>query len=212
MSDLIKIVENNGAKAVSARELYEFLGYDLSQFSRFAKAKILTNEFALQGVDYQQIDSVVEIANGGKRTIDDFALSIDFAKKLSMTAKTEKGEQARNYFIECEKQLQKAMPSTYKEALLALIAKEEEKERLALQVENLDTVLDSLLEWVSIIKVSRFNKVSEKLFDWHELKRVSSELNYTIKKAESPRYGYQNLYHINVFKRCYPQYRYDLKK
>lgn len=35
----------------------------------------------------------------------DFALTIDFAKRLAMMAKTEKGEQARKYFIECEKQL-----------------------------------------------------------------------------------------------------------
>lgn len=212
MSDLIKIVENNGNKAVSARELYEFLGYDSTQFSRFAKSKIVSNEFALEGIDYQQFDNIVDMANGAKRTIEDFALSIDFAKKLSMMAKTEKGEQARNYFIECEKQIQKALPATYKEALLALIEKEEEKERLALQVENLDTVLDSLLEWVSIIKVARHNKIKETTFDWHVLKKASIELGYPIKKAESPRFGYQNLYHINVFKRCYPALRYDLKK
>lgn len=212
MSDLIKIVENNGNKAVSARELYEFLGYDSTQFSRFAKSKIVSNEFALEGIDYQQFDNVVDIANGAKRTIEDFALSIDFAKKLSMMAKTEKGEQARNYFIECEKQLQKTLPATYKEALLALVAAEEEKEQLALQVENLDTVLDSLLEWVSIIKVARHNNVKETQFDWHRLKQASKELGYPIKKAESPRFGYQNLYHINAFKRCYPAFRYDLKK
>lgn len=105
-----------------------------------------------------------------------------------------------------------ALPSTYKDALLALVAAEEEKERLALQVENLDTVLDSLLEWVSIIKVARHNRVKETAFDWRTLKKASSELGYPIKKAESPRFGYQNLYHINVFKRCYPAFKYDLRE
>jgi hypothetical protein len=32
-------------------------------------------------------------------------LSIDFAKKLTMLARNEKGEQARQYFIDCEKAL-----------------------------------------------------------------------------------------------------------
>ena len=204
--ELIKVSESNGKQAVSARELHQFLENNdnvNTWFKRQAeRAMLIENE------DYT---SIAFLQPSGQTAID-YAISINSAKEIAMLNGGDKGKQARQYFIECEKQLQKSMPSTYKEALLALIAKEEEKERLALQVENLDTVLDSLLEWVSIIKVSRHNKVSEKLFDWHELKRVSSELNYTIKKAESPRYGYQNLYHINVFKRCYPQYRYDLKK
>jgi prophage antirepressor-like protein len=90
--------------------------------------------------------------------------------------------------------------------------KEQEEKQLALQkVENLNTVLDNLLDWVSIIKVSQHNKVKEKIFDWRVLKKKSEELGYVLKKAESPRFGYQNLYHINVFKACYPQYNYDLK-
>ena len=204
--ELIKVSESNGKNVVSARELHQFLeaGSNVNTwFKNQAERAMLT-----EGEDFIQI---YEQSTGGRPSVD-YAISINSAKEIAMLNGGDKGKQARQYFIECDKQLQKNLPSTYKEALLALIAKEEEKERLALQVENLDTVLDSLLEWVSIIKVSRFNKVSEKLFDWHELKRVSIELGYPIKKAESPRYGYQNLYHINVFKRCYPQYRYDLKK
>jgi prophage antirepressor-like protein len=85
-----------------------------------------------------------------------------------------------------------------------------EKQKAIQQVENLNTVLDNLLEWVSILKVSKFNKVSEKHFDWRVLKKKSEDLGYTIKKAESPRYGYQNLYHITVFKACYPEYNYKM--
>jgi prophage antirepressor-like protein len=85
-----------------------------------------------------------------------------------------------------------------------------EKQKALQQVDNLNTVLDNLLEWVSILKVSKFNKVSEKHFDWRVLKKKSEDLGYTIKKAESPRYGYQNLYHITVFKACYPEYNYKM--
>lgn len=206
MSDLIKIVESNGKQAVSARELHQFLEAG-SNVNTWFKNQV-ERAMLIEGEDFIQIS---EQSTGGRPSTD-YAISINSAKEIAMLNGGDKGKQARQYFIECEKQLQKSLPSTYKEALLALIAKEEEKERLALQVENLDTVLDCLLEWVSIIKISRHNKVSEKLFDWHKLKQASIDLGYQIKKAESPRFGYQNLYHIDVFRRCYPQYRYDLKK
>jgi phage regulator Rha-like protein len=104
----------------------------------------------------------------------------------------------------------KLTPKTYKEALLALIQKEEEKEQLLLQVDNLSTALDSLVEWVSIIKVATKNKIKETVFDWRQLKRKSKEMGYAIKRAESARFEYQNLYHVNIFKACYPQFNYNL--
>lgn len=104
------------------------------------------------------------------------------------------------------------LPQTYKEALIALVAKEEEKEQLQLQVNNLDTVLDNLLDWVSILKVAKHNGVKETVFNWRVLANASKMLGYEIKKAESPRFGYQNLYHLDAFKRCYPQFNYNLKK
>lgn len=36
----------------------------------------------------------------------DFVLSLDFAKKLAMLARTDKGEAVRNYFLECERKAQ----------------------------------------------------------------------------------------------------------
>lgn len=208
MNELIRVSQNeNGQQVVSARELYAYLGYENSQFARWAKSKILENGFSIENEDWIGFDIVVE---GNK--IKDYALSLDFAKRLSMMAKTEKGEEVRNYFIECEKKATQVMlPQTYKEALLALVAAEEEKEQLLLQVDNLTTALDTLVEWVSIIKVAQHNRVSEKNFDWRRLKAKSKEMGFAIKKAESPRYGYQNLYHVATFKACYSQYNYNFK-
>jgi Rha family phage regulatory protein len=103
------------------------------------------------------------------------------------------------------------LPTTYKEALLALVEAEEQKELAMLQVSNLNIALDNLLDWVSIIKVSQFNNVKETIFKWRELKAKSEQMGYAIKKAESARYGYQNLYHVDVFRACYPQFNYDFK-
>jgi len=131
MKELIKITEQNGNQAVSARELYEFLGYNKAVWARWYQKNILENEFAFENIDYQTFN----ITLNGNET-KDFALSIDFAKKLSMKANTARGEEARQYFIECEKQLRNgkfALPTTYKEALQYLLEEVEAKEQLQAQ-------------------------------------------------------------------------------
>ena len=203
--ELIKITEQNGKKVVSARELHAFLENTDNVNTWFKRQ----SERAML-VENEDFVSVAFLQPSGQNAID-YAISINSAKEIAMLNGGEKGKQARLYFIECEKQLQKQLPQTYKEALIALIAKEEEKEQLQLQVNNLDTVLDNLLDWVSIIKVAKHNKVHETAFNWHKLKEASIQLGYEIKKAQSPRFGYQNLYHLDAFKRCYPQFNYELK-
>lgn len=71
----------------------------------------------------------------GNETID-FAITLDFAKHIAMMARTEKSHEYRNYFIECEKKLkskQPVLPTTYKEALLALVEEVEKNEKLELE-------------------------------------------------------------------------------
>ena len=75
------------------------------------------------------------------------------------------------------------VPQTFKEALLLAVEQQEKIEQQQLQIENLDTVLDNLLEWVSILKVAKHNKIHEKKFNWRKLKETSTELGYLIKKA-----------------------------
>ncbi|TDX83938.1 antA/AntB antirepressor family protein [Epilithonimonas xixisoli] len=98
--ELIKITEQNGKQAVSARELYLYLGYDKSQYSRWYKKHIIENSFSVENEDYQGFDTFVE-----GNEVKDFALSLDFAKKLCMISKTKVGEKVRDYFIDCEKKL-----------------------------------------------------------------------------------------------------------
>ena len=64
----------------------------------------------------------VIMTNGNETT--DYALTIDFAKKLAMQVKTVQGEMVRDYFLTCEKKLkavstQKPIPLTFAEALRA---------------------------------------------------------------------------------------------
>ena len=212
MGDLIKIEEKDGKQLVSARELHKFLELDKSQIARWLNSKIIKNPFFTENEDFTRVDIVVE----GQKT-GDLAITLDVAKRLSMMTKSKKGDEIRSYFIECEKLAKDLseinshrLPSNLKEAYLALAQAEEEKELLLIQNENLNIVLDNLLEWVSIIKVCEHNKVKEHLFEWRKLKAKSNELGYQIKRAESPRFGYMNLYHINAFRACYPNFDYNI--
>lgn len=94
MNELIKIVETENGSVVNAKDLFLFLEYDISQWSRWCKTNIITNVFALNGKDYIELDT--------RSRTKDYALSIEFCKKLSMMAKNKKGEEARDYFLECE--------------------------------------------------------------------------------------------------------------
>lgn len=88
-------IDENGM--TTARKLYEFLELSKGQFSRWAKNNIINNQFAVQNEDYWGFDIYVE----GNLTTD-YRLTASFAKKLSMMAKSEKGEQARKYFVKVE--------------------------------------------------------------------------------------------------------------
>jgi len=128
MDNLITITEQNGIKAVSARELYQYLGYDISQWSRWILKNILNNEFAIENEDYTELDT--------KSRYKDFALSLDFSKKISMMARTEEGEKAREYFIAVEKQAI-AKPRTHLQVIQSEMALLLENENLKLENEKM---------------------------------------------------------------------------
>ncbi len=98
MTNIIKIIDNNGTSIVSARELYEFLEVN-SNFTTWCKRMF---EYGFEeGKDFIPI---LEESTGGRPSVN-YALTIDTAKEISMLQRSEKGKQARQYFIDCEKML-----------------------------------------------------------------------------------------------------------
>jgi len=95
-------IDKNGM--TTAKNLYHFLGLNPSNYSKWYKANILENQFATENEDYIVFVPKDENPLGGRPT-QDFKLSASFAKKLSMTAKNERGEQARQYFVQTEDKL-----------------------------------------------------------------------------------------------------------
>lgn len=122
-------------QAVEAKQLYAELGLDKSNWAKWSQRNITNNEFALEYADYV---GFVQTTNGN--STQNFLLSIPFAKKLAMQVKTQKGEDVRNYFLECEQKAQQpqiALPQDYLSALKALVTSEEQKQALAIENQTL---------------------------------------------------------------------------
>lgn len=105
-------------------------------------------------------------------------------------------------------------PQTYLEALKALVKAEEERQLLELQKELLESenealseAVDELFDYSSIIRVAKYNNVSETDFNWRMLKAASRKLGVEIKKVPCPRFEYKNLYSHDAWRLAYPQYR-----
>ena len=105
MNELIKINNDN---MVDGRSLHEFLQVE-TPFKKWID-RMLEYGFT-EGMDFWTEDKNVYRADGTmmpqKQT--EYDLTIDMAKEISMIQRTERGKQARQYFLECEKRL-KAMP------------------------------------------------------------------------------------------------------
>ena len=103
MKDLIKITTNDkGQQLVSGRELHEFLGIKTKYKDWFPRMVEYGFEENIDFIRVAQKRATNNLKNP-VTTVIDHAISIDMAKEISMIQRTEKGKQARLYFIECEK-------------------------------------------------------------------------------------------------------------
>lgn len=124
MKQLNIIKNKNGNEAVLCSQLYRGLGLKESNYNRWVKKNITNNSFAIEGEDYTSLKRSTctlilpneeisnkttslarhneEIRTRTTQRKQDFVLTLDFAKHLSMLCRTEKGHEIRNYFLLCE--------------------------------------------------------------------------------------------------------------
>lgn len=181
MEEIINISNQAGVQVVSARELYRYLDYDRSQFARWAKKTITNNQFALEGHDWTGVDVIVEGNN-----VMDYAITLDFAKKITMLSSSVKGNKARDYFIACEKKLRSPELSRKEILLLALeaeeraIAAEEKLLEVAPKVAFYDEVTESsdVLDFSAVAKIiNRRGFGRNNLFEFLRNKKVLRQNN-----------------------------------
>lgn len=166
MQEIIKIsTDDKGIKTVSARELYKFLGAS----ERFSNWIVRQFQYGFEeNIDYVGCKQFNTLAN---QYLDDFALTIDTAKEISMLQKNEKGKQARRYFIDIEKKYRRtsiSLPQSYSEALRELANTYEQKEialkKLALKEKTIEDnkhkviFADSVKGSVNSILIRQFAK------------------------------------------------------
>ena len=118
MNELIKITQSENKQSVDARELHNFLE-SRQDFSTWIKSKVINNGHFTENTDYILLHNAMEqVGHGGNNRID-YTLTIETAKKVAMAEQTERGNQVRDYFIECEKRLKTfVLPQTFSQALL----------------------------------------------------------------------------------------------
>ena len=109
MNDLIKIQPQNiggqTIETVNARELHAFLDVR-TRYNDWIKNRIEQYGFC-DGTDFLTLTENL-VSGGFQKT---HHIAIDMAKELAMVERNEKGRQARQYFIECERRLKQQQPT-----------------------------------------------------------------------------------------------------
>ena len=108
MNELIRIevsaIAGEPAQTCNARELHQFLDVQTA-FKDWIARRVEEYGF----VEDKDFCSFLSESQGG-RPAKEYAVTIDMAKELAMVERNEKGKQARQYFIECERRA-KAAPA-----------------------------------------------------------------------------------------------------
>lgn len=107
MNELIVISEK---QTVLGRDLHKFLEVESNYTTWFERMCEYGFE---EGKDFVNFFPKMESGlNGGQNKLD-HQITINMAKEISMIQRTEKGKQARKYFIECEQKLKSQTQPSY---------------------------------------------------------------------------------------------------
>lgn len=151
MDGLIKLNSNN---KVSGRELHGFLeiGRDFTNWMK----QMIGYGFS-EYADYEVYARNGEKPFGGRPSID-YIMTIDMAKEICMIQRTDRGKQARQYFIECEKRLSRQRPLSQLEILQGsverLVQHEHDIEVLQQAQEETNKRIDGMKDVISLTAAS----------------------------------------------------------
>ncbi|MCH4164982.1 MAG: antA/AntB antirepressor family protein [Lentilactobacillus diolivorans] len=145
MNELIKTFkQNDGSVAVDGRDLHDFLEVETPY--RIWIQRMIEYGFT-ENVDFigfeQKSTKPIKSFTGkkvkpqGGRPQVNHALTLDMAKELSMIQRTDRGKQARQYFIAMEKQAKQiVLPQTPEEKITLLLQNANEGNKKINQIDN----------------------------------------------------------------------------
>lgn len=193
MEALIKITENN-KEVITSLEIAEITGKEHKNVMRDIRNMLekLDNEDALnfELVDYKD-------AKGETRPC--YAMTKKGSLCLASGYDANLRMKIINRWEELEMKERAMLPATYKDALLALVAKIEEQEKTQALLEAKEEELDESKDWYTIKRRAISKGVNWHVYNWRAMKHLSSCLGKEVKKAFDANYGQVNLYHISVF-------------
>lgn len=193
MNEIIKVTTNeNDEQLVSGRELHEFLEVATEYkkwFSRMSEYGFSENQ------DFTRVTQKCHTP-GGVQRITDHALKLDMAKEISMIQRSEKGKQARQYFLQVEKAwnnpemvVQRALQIQTRK-VEALQLENAELKPKALFADAVATSHTSILvgELAKIIKQNGIDIGGTRLFVWlrengYLIKRKGTDYNMPTQKS-----------------------------
>jgi phage anti-repressor protein len=167
MNQLINITENNGNKAVSAKELHQFLIKDAKggqigeQFNHWIERKL---EYGyIQNEDYTIIEydylgnQISGEENGEFENQDvrvhkrDYILTMDTAKEMAMTQNNDKGKQASKYFIVVEKAAREQQPQISNKQVAQIEVKTKKTDIAQYQKEMSEVVFEDQFDYADLM-------------------------------------------------------------
>lgn len=203
MTEIIPINYDSDRPTVSARELHEFLEVKTAfkdWFPRMAEYGFTDT------IDYLKLPAQKRATNNPKNPwteFTDYQLTIDMAKELCMIQRTEKGKEARQYFLSVEKAWnspEQIMARALKMADTQIATLKGENKQLSSQIEKdkpkivfADAVAVSespmlIGELAKVLKQNGFNTGGTRLFEWlrnngYLVKRKGTDYNAPTQKA-----------------------------
>ena len=174
VNELITVNYDNEQPTVSARELHDFLevGADFRHwFPRMCEYGFEEGrDFNPVKFDRVQYEGNREV----RRTVDDAAITIDMAKELCMLQRNDKGKQARQYFLQLERDWnspEKVMARALQIAHKRIHTLSEKIEQDAPKVLFADSVAAShtsilIFDLAKIVKQNGVNMGGKRLFAW----------------------------------------------
>ncbi|MQN23657.1 antA/AntB antirepressor family protein [Lentilactobacillus buchneri] len=135
MNELIKTFkQKDGSVAVDGRDLHNFLEVKERYNDWF---KDMQKYGFTENVDFISFTGKRVKPQGGRPQIN-HALTLDMAKELSMIQRTDRGKQARQYFISMEKRAkaQQQLPQTPEEKIMLLLQNANEDNKKINQIDN----------------------------------------------------------------------------
>ena len=183
MNELIKIeVTENQEPAIRGRELHEFLEVATPYDKWFPR---MVEYGFIEGTDFS---TFLSESTGGRPAVNHL-LKIDMAKELAMIQRTEKGKQARQYFIRIEKDYNRP------EKIMARALVIAERELSNLQIEN--KIKEEKIETLTIEN----KELSKKIEEYTKQNRLTSMEDFAeeLGTTDTILYSFLNVIGVSYF-------------